>query len=219
MSPVARASSQSRRRRQPARVAQAARIVSGSSSWTENEEEMTTEREETPTADPAGAETPDTVDALKALLDDERAKAQQFFGNWQRAAADFQNFKRRIEDERSETARFANAALVINLLPIVDDFERAFTNIDPHVAGLNWVDGVRQIHKKLQSLLEVMGVNEIPADGELFDPALHEAVSQGPGEESRVIAVAQKGYRLGDKVLRPSMVVVGNGGPTEGADK
>jgi len=172
---------------------------------------MTTEREDTPTVDPAGAETPDTVDALKALLDDERAKSQQFYGNWQRAAADYQNFKRRVEEERSETARFANAALVINLLPIIDDFERAFTNIDPTVAGLNWVDGVRQIHKKLASLLEVMGVSEIAADGELFDPALHEAVSQGPGEENRVIAVAQKGYKLGEKVLRPSMVVVGTG--------
>jgi molecular chaperone GrpE len=172
---------------------------------------MTTEREETPTAEPVGEETPESVEALKAFLEDERAKARQFYGNWQRAAADYQNFKRRVEEERSELSRFANAALVINLLPIVDDFERAFVNIDPHVAGLNWVDGVRQIQKKLVSLLEVMGVSEIQADGELFDPALHEAVSQGPGEENRVIAVAQKGYRLGDKVLRPSMVVVGNG--------
>jgi molecular chaperone GrpE len=173
---------------------------------------MTTEREETPTADPAGApDFPDTIDGLKALLDDERAKGQAYFQNWQRAAADYQNFKRRVEEERSETARFANAALVINLLPIVDDFERAFVNIDPAVAGLNWVDGVKQIQKKLIALLEVMGVSEIAADGETFDPALHEAISQGPGEEGRVIAVAQKGYKLGDRVLRPSMVVVGTG--------
>jgi molecular chaperone GrpE len=148
---------------------------------------------------------------LEALLEDERAKAQTYMQNWQRAAADYQNYKRRVEDERSEIARLASAALVINLLPLVDDFERAFTNIDAHVAGLTWVDGIRLIHRKLQAVLDMSGVTEIPADGETFDPSLHEAVSQGPGEENKVIAVVQKGYRLGDRVIRPAMVVVGNG--------
>jgi molecular chaperone GrpE len=175
---------------------------------------MTADREETPTADAAGpaANSPaETVEALKALLDEERQKSQSFYASWQRAAADYQNFKRRVEEDRGEATRFANAALVINLLPIVDDFERAFTNIDPAVAGLNWVDGVRAIQTKMQHLLEFMGVTEIAADGEAFDPALHEAISQAPGEEGRIIAVAQKGYRLGDRVVRPAMVVVGSG--------
>lgn len=175
---------------------------------------MTMDRDDAPIADPereGAEEAPDTVTGLKALLDDERAKSQAHFQNWQRAAADYQNFKRRVEEERSDTARFANAALVINLLPILDDFDRAFVNIDPAVAGLNWVDGVKQIQKKLQALLEVMGVSEIPADSQRFDPAVHEAISQGPGEEGRVIAVAQKGYKLGDRILRPTMVVVGDG--------
>lgn len=172
---------------------------------------MTTERDETPTIEPADPSSPDTVDALKALLDDERQKSQSYYANWQRAAADYQNFKRRVEEDRGEATRFANAALVINLLPIVDDFERAFTSLDPAVAGLNWVDGVKAIQKKMQGLLEFMGVTEIAADGEQFDPALHEAISQAPGEENRVIAVAQKGYRLGDRVVRPAMVVVGSG--------
>jgi len=178
---------------------------------------MTMDRDDTPAAQEASPETPDTVEALKTLLEDERQKSQAYYGHWQRAAADYQNFKRRVEEDRGEATRFANAALVINLLPIVDDFERAFTNIDPAVAGLNWVDGVRAIHKKLQSLLEVMGVSEIAADGEVFDPALHEAISQAPGEENRIVAVAQKGYRLGDRVVRPSMVVVGNGTSAAGA--
>lgn len=171
---------------------------------------MTTEREETPTADPVDSAA-DNVEGLKALLDDERQKAQSYYANWQRAAADYQNFKRRVEEDRGEATRFANAALVINLLPILDDFERAFTNLDPALAGLNWVDGVKAIQKKMQGLLEFMGVSEIAADGELFDPALHEAISQAPGEENRVVAVAQKGYRLGERVVRPAMVVVGTG--------
>jgi molecular chaperone GrpE len=176
---------------------------------------MTTERDEKPEATEAAADAeaalPDDVARLKELLDDERAKAQTYMQNWQRAAADYQNFKRRVEDERSEVARFASAALVINLLPLIDDLERALQNVDAHLAGLTWVDGIRLIHRKFQTVLEMTGIEEIPADGQTFDPALHEAVSQGPGEENKVIAVVQKGYKLGDRVIRPAMVVVGKG--------
>lgn len=180
---------------------------------------MTTERDEKPDATEqaarsvdADAALPDDVARLKELLEDERTKAQTYMQNWQRAAADHQNFKRRVEDERSEVARFANAALVINLLPLIDDLDRALRNIDAPLAGLTWVDGIRLIHRKFQAVLEMTGVEEIQADGQMFDPSLHEAVSQGPGEENKVIAVVQKGYRLGDRVIRPAMVVVGKGG-------
>jgi molecular chaperone GrpE len=182
---------------------------------------MTTERDEKPEATEAAGDAeavpPDDVARLKELLDDERAKAQTYMQNWQRAAADYQNFKRRVEDERSEVARFASAALVINLLPLIDDLERALQNVDAHLAGLTWVDGIRLIHRKFQAVLEMTGVEEIPADGQTFDPALHEAVSQGPGEENKVIAVVQKGYKLGDRVIRPAMVVVGKGEEGNGA--
>jgi molecular chaperone GrpE len=173
---------------------------------------MTTDRDEKPeAAEPAPSAAPDDVEALKGLLEDERGKAQAYMQNWQRAAADFQNYKRRVEEERSEAARFASAALIINLLPLIDDLDRALRNIDAHLAGLTWVDGIRLIHRKFQAILEMTGVEEIAADGETFDPSMHEAVSQGPGEENKVIAVVQKGYRLGDRVVRPAMVVVGQG--------
>jgi molecular chaperone GrpE len=169
---------------------------------------MTTDNEETiaPTD-----ELPNDVASLKSLLDDERQKAQSFMASWQRAAADFQNYKRRVEEERSETARFASAALIINLLPLIDDLDRALKNVDTHLAGLTWVDGIRLIHRKFQAVLEMTGVQEIEADGETFDPSQHEAVSQGPGEADKIVAVVQKGYRLGDRVIRPAMVVVGDG--------
>lgn len=166
---------------------------------------MTTEREEEQTiADPQ-------PEQLKAMLEEEREKAQTYMRNWQRAAADYQNFKRRVEEERSENARFANAALIINLLPLADDLERAVQTIDKALAGLTWVEGIILINRKLQALLEAMGVTEIPADGERFDPAVHEAVAQQPGEEGKVLSVIQKGYKLGDRVIRPAMVVVGKG--------
>lgn len=177
---------------------------------------MTTEREEYPEAQPEpreDAQQPanDDPQALKAKLEEERDKAQSYMQNWQRAAADFQNYKRRVEEERSETARLANAALIINLLPLVDDLDRALHNVDTHLAGLTWVDGIRIIHRKFQAVLEMSGVQEIQADGQTFDPSMHEAVSQAEGEENKVLAVVQKGYRLGDRVIRPAMVVVGKG--------
>ena len=75
-------------------------------------------------------ELPDDTASLKALLEEERQKSQSFMASWQRAAADYQNNKRRVEEERSETARFAGAALIINLLPMIDDLERALMNVD-----------------------------------------------------------------------------------------
>jgi len=147
--------------------------------------------------------------SLEEQLAESQAKAEGFLQSWQRSAADFQNFKRRTEAERQDMARMANAALIINILPLIDDFERALQNVDPQLAGLTWLDGIRLIHRKFQSLLELNGVTEIPADGEPFDPNIHEAVMFGEGEDGRVISVAQKGYKLGDRVIRPAMVVVG----------
>ncbi|HZP58602.1 MAG TPA: nucleotide exchange factor GrpE [Dehalococcoidia bacterium] len=181
---------------------------------------MTTQRGQEETAgapapeESAGAPdaaTTDDPDALRAQLEQEREKAQAYLQNWQRAAADYQNFKRRVEEERGEVARLANAALIINLLPLADDLDRALSNVDSHLAGLTWVDGIRLIQRKFQAVLDMAGVEEIPADGQPFDPAVHEAISQAPGEENKVVSVVQKGYRLGDRVIRPAMVVVGTG--------
>jgi len=158
---------------------------------------------------PAEAEEPTDVEGLRARLEEEKSKAQGYLANWQRAAADYQNFKRRVEQERQETARLANAALIINVLPLLDDLERALTTVDARLAGLTWVDGIRLIYRKFQAVLEAAGVSEIKTEGETFDPAVHEAVMFGEGEEGKVVAEVQRGYMLGDRVIRPAMVVVG----------
>ena len=155
------------------------------------------------------------VEALKAQLEEEKKKAEGYLANWQRAAADFQNYKRRTEQERQEVALLANAALIINILPVLDDIERALRNVDAHLAGLTWVDGIRLIHRKLQAILEVSGVKEIKTEGQDFDPRYHEATMFGDGEEGKVVAEVQRGYMLGDRVLRPAMVVVGRGNKEE----
>ncbi len=151
------------------------------------------------------------IDSLKKSLEEEKAKAERYLSNWQRAEADFDNYKKRVEQERSETDRFASMVLILNLLPVLDDFERAFNSLSAKLAQLTWIDGIRLIYRKLQATLEARGFSEIRAIGESFDPTVHEAVSQGEGEEGKVIEELQKGYKLHDRVIRPALVVVGKG--------
>jgi len=169
------------------------------------------------TANGAAPQAEERQPTLEEQLAAERERAETYYRNWQRSAADFINYKRRGEQERSEAAKLANAALAINLLPVFDDLDRAVESVDAHLAGLNWVQGIIAIHRKFKALLESMGVTEIAAAGEPFDPNIHEAVAQEPGEEGKVLHVLQKGYRLGDRVLRPALVIVGSGQPPAGS--
>jgi len=151
------------------------------------------------------------IEALKQALAEEKKKAEANLANWQRAQADFINYKRRSEQEKEEIGKFANTMLMLNLLPILDDLERAFTSTPPQMAKLTWVDGIRLIERKLRASLEAQGLSQIKALGEPFDPKFHEAAMHGKGKEGIVIEELQKGYMLHDRVIRPTMVVVGNG--------
>jgi len=142
---------------------------------------------------------------------EEKNKAEGYLANWQRTQADFINYKRRSEQEQAEISHFANSSLMFNLLPILDDLDRAFTSIPPHLARLTWADGIRLIERKLQATLKTQGLSSIKALGESFDPKFHEAAMHSAGKEGIVIEELQKGYKLHDRVIRPAMVVVGNG--------
>jgi molecular chaperone GrpE len=161
-------------------------------------------------AEPEAAEKED-VGELKQALAEAKQKAESYLANWQRAQADFINYKRRSEQEKEETSKFANWVLMLSLLPILDDLERAFASVPPKLAKLSWVDGIRLIERKLQASLESQGLSPIKAVGEPFDPKLHEAAMHGKGKEGIVVEELQKGYQLQDRVLRPAMVVVGEG--------
>jgi molecular chaperone GrpE len=163
-----------------------------------------------------GDSSPETVaqprrESLEAQLAKAQEEATKFRDNWHRAEADFQNYKRRTEQERDESRKFANVSVIINLLPVLDDFERAFGSLDSRLAGLSWFDGIYLIYRKLQQLLENSGVTPIQTEGQAFDPRFHEAVAHAEGEEGKVISEVQRGYKLHDRVLRPAMVVVGKG--------
>jgi molecular chaperone GrpE len=154
------------------------------------------------------------VASLQKALAEEKEKAEKYLANWQRAQADFVNFKRRTEQERAELNNFANSTLVLNLLPVLDDLERALEHANEDVEGSAWVDGIKLIYKKLKTTLEAQGLEEIEAEGEDFDPNVHEAVMAVEGEEGKVIEETQKGYKMRNRVIRPTKVKVGKGSPS-----
>ena len=161
---------------------------------------------------------PDDVEGLRTRLEEEKQRAGKHYESWQRSAADYQNYKRRMEEERREVARLASVSLIINLLPLMDDIERALKNVDPKLSGLTWIDGIWMIYRKFEAVLQNAGVTEIEADAQQFDPTVHEAISEVDGEEGKVLSVVQKGYKLGDRVIRPAMVVVGKSDGAAGSE-
>ena len=145
-----------------------------------------------------------------ARQDDElaraRAQAADYEDRWKRSAAEFINYKRRTEQERTELVRYGNRDLILALLPVLDDLERALAHVPADEAESEWVKGVRLVERKFRTILERQGITPIEAVGQPFDPALHEAVA---GSGTVVTQEYQRGYRMHDRVLRPSMVVVG----------
>jgi molecular chaperone GrpE len=126
-----------------------------------------------------------------------------------RLAADFDNYRKRVAREQAELTRRANERLLNELLPVLDDLERALEAAAEHEEA-KLEEGVRLVHRSLLGLVERHGLSEIDTDG-AFDPHVHEALLSQPGEgaeEGSVLQVLQKGYRLGDKVLRPARVIV-----------
>lgn len=151
------------------------------------------------------------VEELKKALEQEQAKSAEYLDNWRRAAADFSNYKKRAEKDASEMSKFMNAALISRLLPVLDDFDRAMQTIPENMRGLTWIDGILLISRKMQVVLEAEGLKAIEAQNKPFDPNVHEAViheETDQAEDGTVIAELQKGYKLGERVLRPTMVKV-----------
>jgi molecular chaperone GrpE len=154
------------------------------------------------------------------LLDDMAELRQQLIAaeqealenraGWQRATADFLNFRRRTEQDREQNLGLANESLLSKLLVIADDFDRAVTQLPAELQGQGWTEGIVAIDRKLRLLLESEGVTPITAEGQPFDPREHEAVVQVESDvpEGTVTAELQRGYRIRDRVLRPAMVAV-----------
>jgi molecular chaperone GrpE len=137
-----------------------------------------------------------------------RAERDELFDRLQRLAAEFDNFRKRSARDQAAFVARANERLVNELIPVLDDLGRALEAAEKHEEA-KLEDGVRLVHRALATLLAKEGLTEIETNGR-FDPHVHEALLSQPSdaEEGSVIEVVQKGYRLGDRVLRPARVVV-----------
>ena len=135
---------------------------------------------------------------------------ESFQNQYVRLVADFQNLKRRTEKEKSDIYAFANEKIILDLLNVIDNFERAMLHVDES-SDKNLANGMNMIYKQLKEVLEKNGVSEISTSGENFDPKYHHAVSTDNSSElepGKVSEVLQRGYSLKGKVIRPAMVKV-----------
>lgn len=160
---------------------------------------------ETPESEPA--ESPTIEEQLAAA----QVEAEDYKDRWLRSQAEFANARKRMEKQRLDTYTSATANVIEKLLPIVDDFERAMESLPEGISENSWLEGMQLVQRKLLATLENFNVKPIEAVGEPFDPNLHEALTQEPTDEFEsgvVCRVMQTGYKIGDRVIRPSLVVV-----------
>ena len=148
---------------------------------------------------------------IQSDLENIQAQADEYLDGWQRARAEFANYKRRTEREQAEARDRIAGNTLVRFLGVMDDLERALKDRPSDGEAASWSEGIELIHRKLSALVIAEGVEEILAAGTSFDPVLHEALSHEESDdhaEGQVIEVVQRGYRMGDRVLRPALVRV-----------
>lgn len=131
---------------------------------------------------------------------------------WKRTQADFDNYRKRIEQEKIEWKKFANLDLILNILPILDNFERASKHVPTELKDNNWVQGVSFIENSLEEVLKSQGLEKINVHiGDKFDPNTSEAINCEPQKgfkTDQIFEVIESGYKLGDRVIKPVKVKV-----------
>jgi molecular chaperone GrpE len=152
-----------------------------------------------------------SVAGLERQLEEERERVRNLQDRWQRAAADLANLRRRTEQEKGEIEQFATMLLVQELLPVLDNFERALATIPGNLAMLTWVQGVLLIERHMRAILERQGLAPIEAVGQPFNAYQHEAIAEAESAEAApgtILQEYQKGYTMHGRVIRPSLVEV-----------
>jgi molecular chaperone GrpE len=153
----------------------------------------------------------DSVKNTKKELIESQKKAEEYLQSWQRAQADYLNLKRRIEEERGEFTARANQDLILQILPVLDNFRRAFKHIPKEYKDSEWVEGIKHLEKQLENILRNEGLEAIPTVGQKFNPLLHEALilEEKKGmEKGKILEELEGGYKLANKVIKPAKVKV-----------
>jgi len=144
-------------------------------------------------------------------IDHLNQKADEFSDGWQRERAEFANYKKRIGREMDSQKVNYKVETIKKYLAVKDDIDRALKNVPENLAGEPWVSGIELINQKLSNILDGEGIEVIPAEGKAFDPVMHEAVSHEENKKVKsgnIIEVVQQGYKLGERIIRPSLVRV-----------
>ena len=176
-----------------------------------SKEQLTKEEQEAGEIEEPGTDEEAAKLSPEEQLAQAQAEAKEYLNGWQRARAELSNFKKRVERERGDMYEAARGDIVAHFLDVLDDLERALISAPQELRDDGWFEGLALVQRKFVGVLETEGVTEIEAEGMTFDPALHEAISQETSddhEEGQIIEVVQKGYRLGDRVVRPARVRV-----------
>lgn len=179
-----------------------------------NEEKFTPQAEETETVETlnSSAQDGDAEGANEEKCVDWEAEAKKNLDLFLRTQAEMENMKKRLEREKNDFVKFANESLIKDLLPVLDNLERALEHAENNCAGeKGFLDGVKLTYEGLKSVLEKNGVKQICSAGEAFDPTYHEAVMQQENQDvdsNTVLAEIQKGYLLNERLIRPAMVIV-----------
>jgi len=159
---------------------------------------------------PNGATATEPADVEPSTDDEATTASEDYKADLQRMAADFSNYRKRNEAERTEFAKFAKADLITKLLDVLDGYDRALASVPEDVKGQPWVEGMWLVERKLRQILDAEGLEPVESLGKPFDPYVHEAVAHVESDEPEgtVIAEHQKAYRLHDRVIRPALVSV-----------
>lgn len=141
-------------------------------------------------------------------------RAAELEAQLKRLGADFENFRRRTEEERKELVSLVQARTLLELTPVLDNFRRATEHLPEELKGNNWVTGILYVEKQLEQIFEQFGVQKIKTIGEVFDPRFHEAIETAASdtiEANHIISEVESGYTLAGNVLKPAKVKVSSG--------
>jgi molecular chaperone GrpE len=153
----------------------------------------------------------ENIENVKKELKVVKEKAEECLNNWKRAQADYLNLKRRIEEEKRQVVVLANRNLVLQILPVLDNFQRAFEHIPSEYKNSDWIAGIKHLEKQLVGIVEHEGLERILTKGQEFDPRLHEAVLSEKREGAKkgiILEELEAGYKLKDKVIKAAQVKV-----------
>lgn len=151
------------------------------------------------------------TEKLQTELEAAHKKMEEYMNGWKRAKADYINLKKDSEKKQMEMMQFANASLILQILPIYDNFKLAWKHIPDDQKKSDWMIGLEQIKKQMTDFLKQLGIDEIKTEGEKFDPEKHEAVGKEKKdgvEADTIIEEVKPGYMMHDKVLDPAKVKV-----------